>query len=325
MRIASLLCLLSALALARPAAAGDKALAESLFQEGRRLMAEGSYEQACERFAGSQAQDPSPGTLVNLGQCHEARGMTATAWAYFRQAEALARNLGRSEHEAHAAERAAALEPKLSKLRIDPPADAPSDLRVLRGGVRLPSESLGVAVAVDPGSYEIEASAPGRRTWRGNVDVGAEADSAVIAIPSLEKEPAKPPDRSPESPAVPHADGDSAPARTIGWVLIGVGAAAVVTGGVFGLLVMQQSNNAEDDPELCPNKQCSPRGLEEIDSAEQKALISTIAIGAGLATAAVGAVLIVTSKSSRERGSGALRVAPVAGRRSGGFAVVGSF
>src|SRR5262249_43356511 len=82
------LALLVAAPLAR--AQSNKVAAEALFEEGRRLMSEGKVADACPKFADSQSLDPSPGTLLNLASCYEKMGMTATAWATYREAASLA-------------------------------------------------------------------------------------------------------------------------------------------------------------------------------------------------------------------------------------------
>ena len=59
------LCLV--LTLAGPAwADGDKAAAESLFQDGKAAMKQGKYEQACTLFTASFDAEPSVGALLNL-------------------------------------------------------------------------------------------------------------------------------------------------------------------------------------------------------------------------------------------------------------------
>jgi hypothetical protein len=292
--------------------AGDKALAESLFREGRRLMDENQFAQACPKFVESNKQDPSPGTLLNLGKCYEALGKTASAWAEYTEAVTLARTLGRAQQEQEARDRADALEPKLSKLRIDPPPEPIDGLEVKRGGVVMGPGSLGVELPVDPGEYSIEASAPGRSTWTGSVKIGKDGDKQTIAIPALEAAPGQgtPPPVGPTpagaSPAPPAsgqadltADSGGGSKRTLGYVLGGVGIASLGVGTLFGVLAAQQASDAEDDPALCPDKLCSKEGRKEIDSAKTKALISTIGFGVGVAALAAGVTLVLTTPDER--------------------------
>src|SRR6476619_3478469 len=93
-RFTSAVCFSIPLLLAGTASAGDKALAESLFDAGRQLMQAGDFQQACPKFAESQRQDPSPGTLINLAKCYEGLGRTASAWADDKEAATLARTMG---------------------------------------------------------------------------------------------------------------------------------------------------------------------------------------------------------------------------------------
>ena len=46
------------------AQSSNAALAESLYQEGKRLMGEKKYAEACPKFAESQKLDPATGTFV---------------------------------------------------------------------------------------------------------------------------------------------------------------------------------------------------------------------------------------------------------------------
>ena len=54
-----------------PAQGTNKVAAEALFEDGRRLVAAGSFTEACPKFADSERLDPSPGTLLNLASCYE--------------------------------------------------------------------------------------------------------------------------------------------------------------------------------------------------------------------------------------------------------------
>lgn len=340
---ACILLAAACLAAPAPALAQDKAAAEALFQDGKRLLGEGKFDQACPKLAASQRQDPSPGTLLNLGRCHEGQGKTASAWAEYKEAASMARTMGRTEQETAAIERAAAIEPKLSKLKIDaPPGDVPG-LVVKRGASTIDTSSLGVMLPIDPGEHTIEASAPGYAPWTGKVTVGANADQQSIAIGAMVKGPDTAPGAGAGSTAamdttVPDADSSNT-RRTVGFVLAGVGVAALGVGAVFGILASGQAGDAEDDATLCPGKVCTDAGREEIDGAETKALISTIGFGVGIAAAAAGVVLIVTSGGSRspsEAATGSLsparsatprgaRVVPAVGPNGGGVSVIGRF
>src|SRR5262245_57607372 len=95
-----------------------KATAEALFADGRRLMITGEYASACPKFAASQKLDPAVGTELNLADCYEKLGRTASAWAEFRSAASAAHTVGSKDREQLATDRAKALETKLSYLTI---------------------------------------------------------------------------------------------------------------------------------------------------------------------------------------------------------------
>ena len=115
-------------------AAAQSAEAETLFRDGKKLMAKGQFAEACLAFEGSFKKDPAATTLLNLADCREKNGQLASAWGHFVEAARLARGQGAIEKSAR--DRADALEPKLSYLVVAVPDDVRVDgLVVKRDGV----------------------------------------------------------------------------------------------------------------------------------------------------------------------------------------------
>src|SRR5882672_1951966 len=96
--------------------ASDKAAAEALFDQGRAAMQEGDFARACGLLERSQHIDHGVGTLLYLGECYEKSGRTASAWATFREGADAASSANEQARSRLARERAARLEPQLSRL-----------------------------------------------------------------------------------------------------------------------------------------------------------------------------------------------------------------
>src|SRR5258708_40131941 len=85
--------------------AGDKATAEALFGDGRRLMSQGNYREACPKFEASLKLDPGVGAMLNLADCYEKNGQTESAWAEFRESISAGRAAVSEEREVMARQR----------------------------------------------------------------------------------------------------------------------------------------------------------------------------------------------------------------------------
>jgi hypothetical protein len=138
-----------------------RAAAVALFDEGRKLKAEGKLAEACPKLEQSQRMDPGVGTLFHLSDCYERQGRTASAWVGFREVASEAKAAKREEQERVARERAAALEPKLTRLVIEVDPAAPPGIVVRRDGAPVAKELWGSKLPVDPGETRVEASAEG--------------------------------------------------------------------------------------------------------------------------------------------------------------------
>src|SRR5262245_32495859 len=210
----------------------NKAAAEALFSEGRQLAQAGKCAEAIPKFQASQKLDPGVDTLLNLAECYEKVGKTATAWAEYREVISLARLAGSKEREELATQKAKDLEPKLSRLEIKVAGDA-AGVTITRDGEALQSAELGVAIPVDPGSHVVEASTPNKQKFSQTIEIGAKANAKVVEIPALAKGGTAGATTTPGSDAKRSSDGSTQ--RTIGLVMGGVGIVGVAVGAVFGL------------------------------------------------------------------------------------------
>ena len=174
---------------ARAVTPEDRAAADQLFNDGRAAVKTGNYEVGCAKLASSQALDPTSGTLLALGDCYELAGRTASAWATFSDAAAMAANAKDQAREEEATRRADALAPRLSKLVVELPADEKSaaDLKVVRNGKPMEVSTLGAAIPVDPGNQKVEVTLPGRKPWSGEVTVPFGPGTTTLVVPALER------------------------------------------------------------------------------------------------------------------------------------------
>src|SRR5258708_37819221 len=124
LRSAAPLLVVSLLLVPVRARADNSAAAEALFEDGRRLMTEGRYDEACSKLEESQRLDPGLGTQFHLANCWQRSGRTASAWALFRAEASEAGPRGLSGRERVARVRTLALGGWLSKLQIAPVAAA---------------------------------------------------------------------------------------------------------------------------------------------------------------------------------------------------------
>jgi len=170
-------------------AQSSTAQAEVLFRQGKDLIAHGKIAEACAAFDASQKLEPTIATLLNQAACREKNGQLATAWGLFldaeRQSRAATDDPTRQLHQV-ATDHAAKLEPRLSTLAINVPAEnRVGGLEILRNHEPVDPGAWNKALPVDGGSYQITARAPGNADWSSTITVGVEHDAKTIEIPRL--------------------------------------------------------------------------------------------------------------------------------------------
>lgn len=272
-----------------------EATADRLFREGRELLKQGKYDEACPKLEQSHRLDPALGTLLNLGVCYEELGKVASAWTVYREVASQARELAQFEREALAQERIAALEPELPRIVLDFGGALPT--LVSLNDQPLPSDAWDSPLPVDPGTHRVEVRSAGHGVWKQQVQV-ARAQSRRVVVPlltvaatnftaphSVQQLARLPDDRS--------KDSGQPSARNIAMVLGGLGGGAAIAGTVFGILAY--SSNASSDDECGPRGACTSKGRELRETASDQAAVSTVAFGIAAASVTGALVLWLTA------------------------------
>ena len=304
---------------------GGAAAAESLFQEGRKLMEAKRYGDACPKFAASQKIAPAIGTLLNLADCYEKNGQLASAWARFHEAIALAQRLGRANREQTARERAEKLEGRLIKLSIVSQSTA---IDVKLDGNPIDPAVLGTPIPVDPGKHTIEASAKGKKPFSTTIEVTDKSKSPSVEVPALEDEPKEANDgkdpteakdaKVTEAPREEH--GGWSAQKTIGIIVAGAGVIGLGVGGYFGLKTSNAWNEAQTH---CTGLECDQEGVDLASQAKSSGNVATVGVIGGAALLVGGAVLFFTAP--RGRSTGAMRTPVRVGVGPGSVVLGGRF
>jgi tetratricopeptide (TPR) repeat protein len=286
-------------------AQSDKAAAEALFREAMRLSKESDFKSACPKFEESLRLEPSLGAQYYLADCYEKVGRTASAWANFSEVADKERLAGDATKEKAARDRANNLEPKLSHLSVDVEDRTLPGLTVHRGDVAIGSGQWGLSVPVDPGSYVLQASAPGHKDWSKTVEVpnGAALTERIPALdvaPVVAAAPSMPPPAPPAAPTEPTPlPAPSHTQQTVGVVVLATGVVALGVSGVLALLAKSANTDSKRAGECTADNIClSRKGLDDRNRAVSLADATTVVSLVGAATAITGGVLWLTAPRS---------------------------
>jgi hypothetical protein len=317
LRVVSLVALglaVAAPALADPTAA-EKETARNLMDEGHALRDDKKDpKDALERFRAADQIMHVPitgyevaATQVQLGRLVEARETLAHVLATpakkgepppFRQARAKAQQLDDS---------LAARIPTLV-ITIHGPAQGAT---VTIDGAAVPASLIGLPSRANPGHHAITVATA---TMQGHAEIDlGEGDKKEVAVElapkPVEHEAVATPEPPPKPPPEHHG------ARTAGLVLLGVGAAGLVAGGVTGVLTFTTQSDLQTK---CPNHVCGPASHDELTMANTLATVSTVSFIAGGVLEAIGLVTFLVGKPKAAPQTG-LRVVPFFGPGSAGL------
>lgn len=281
----------------------EKAIARTLFEQGRSLAKAGQWAEACPKLAESQRLDPGMGTLYNLADCHEHVGKLAAAWVEFSEVLDQAKRAGQGEREKIARERVNALNGRITRvtLRRKEPLAAGGD--VILDGKPVGSAVIDVPLPIDPGEHKVAVVENGQKTPDRSFTVPAgSAQGLEVELPLAPPPPPPPapaPPAEPPPPPPPLATPVGTWHRPVATVGLGMGLAALGASVVLGFVAKGQWSDVEKQ---CPDRRCTtPKAYEGWEQAQGTATLGTVTFisGAVIVAAATVLWLVAPSPSSR--------------------------
>jgi len=274
----------------------ELAAARQLFNEGKELEKQKSYERAIEKFKKVAGVKMTPQVRFHIALCEENLGHLVEAINGFELAAAEAKRAGSTATEVaeNAPKRASALHVRVPTLHLVVTGKVRTS-RILLDGNPVSASMLGVSMPIDPGAHTVEVqSAAGKATFHKDLKLQERAaQSLEIQVNDVEVAAAlkdTPPPRLPPPPP-----------RSLAPVLIagGLGAASLICSGIFfGLRADTLSTAATECKDPVNYTGCThTNGVDDVIARGQMySTLSAITLGVGLAgLGAAGILLLVTS------------------------------
>jgi len=259
-------------------------LAENLFRDGKRLMKDGRFAEACSAFEGSERAEHNIATTLSLADCKDKNHQYASAWALFLQADSQTRSdPSKAMLNATAKSRARALERRLSFLTIVVPEKVRiPELVVTCDGAPVDPSAWNRSIPVDGGPHVISDEAPGYEAWSTTVTLEPSGDRLSVELSSLKKLPARFDERR-------HEDHKVQPLTTKRQVAIAAAAAGLAAAGIGIYFGLDERSLRGQALATCPPSDCSSSAAVDAqaknDRARGRALYANI--GFGIASAAI--------------------------------------
>jgi hypothetical protein len=335
------------LALATPTWAAEpdastRAAARKIATDGVAALQQGDAELASQKLEKAFALLPAPSIALWSARALIKRGQLVEASERLLYAGRLPPSEGneqavQAQAQKDAASELADLTPRIPKLVITVEGAQPNEVSISLDGKALSSALLGEEQSVNPGAHKVSGTRGAEQaeqavslveTQKSQVVLrfrapapGSASAPAALAPPGAGQAPAVAAPAAPTPP--PAVDEPGGGGKTLAFVALAVGGAGLITGGVTGLVALSKHSDLTDNP-ACIDGKCPSSLQGDVDSFHTMRTVSSIGFIAGGAFAATGVVLLLTTRSSSQKGERAspalaLRLAP------GNVSVTGSF
>jgi hypothetical protein len=307
-----------------------RAAARALGYEGINEYQAGKYATAAEKLDRAYRALKAPSLGLWSARAFEKAGRLLAASERLIEVTRLDPKSGdvevQKKAQADAQTELSALERRIPNLVIEVTGPGADGASVTVNGSVVPAALIGVKRPVDPGSVTINAETDGARASSTVVVAEGETKRVRLAlrgggatVPASKSAPAAPLTGSGEPvPAAVTDENSDGGRRTLGWIVLGAGAAGLAAGGVTGILAMTGRSSIEG----CEGTACPPSERDEVKSYNRMRTISTIGFIAGGVLAAGGLTLVLTAPNetaSARAPTVAYRLSPLLLERGGGL------
>jgi hypothetical protein len=266
--------------------ASDVATAGELFRQGRVAFEAKDFPTARARLMESARLNPRVGTFISLAECEEVEGLLASARAHWQQAV----DLGTAQGDARAdfaRQHLASIDPRVPRMTLRLPADAPPGTTVRVDETDLGTASVGLALPAEVGPHVVLVLAPGLEPSRAEV-VLAEGESREVTLeigrPLPPPAPAAVP--APASPAPDSGTRTHVPLRIASYAVMGLALVGAGVGSYFGVKAIDGK-----EPPGCTGNRCNGPGATIRDAAIGDGNVATVLFVTSGALLATGAAL----------------------------------
>jgi tetratricopeptide (TPR) repeat protein len=325
------------------------AQAETAFRDGKKLLEQKQYKEACKLLAASYKLDPQPNTELLEGVCYSKLGKTASAYSAFIDASYALPKGG--DAQKYAADQAKALESQLLKVTVQFQPVVPEGMAMHFDDEKKPRDKdfVGIEIPLDPGEHDLFVTAPGKHDFTKHFTLGTDNSPHTLIVNMVDKTKAelaadKRTVGGGGQVVVEKPETSWSTVKTVGMIGIVVGGVGLVSAGVSFILTQVFQGNAvtlKNRSSNCPTLSPVPPDVpgnydsncQDAISYHQQALAAqTAAIGLAIVGGVIGVTGLImfvvggnVTKTPEKPAAAALRLTPWIGPQGAGMGLAGTF
>jgi hypothetical protein len=275
--------------------------AQSKFAKGKELFGQKKYSEALAEFKGSLDIVASPNARLYVARCYREMGNLVAAYTEFGRTEVEAKELAPQDPryiktgEAAQAERKE-IEPKLAFVTVTV-QNATDSTKLTVGGEEVRRAGWTEPAPLMPGGSDVIVETPGHEPVKKQVTLNAGEKTALTidaASGTVTTGPVGPSDGGGDKK--PETSSEGRDYRTYAYIAGGVGAAGLLTFGIFGAMAASRWSTVKSE---CGAGPCPESKRDLVEGGQTYQTVANIGLAIGIVGVATGVTLFVISKPKK--------------------------